>query len=134
MRSLLLPIGARSRRCASLAIVGLALAIAVPASASAAAFTAHLTAPNHTPVANKQWPITVSATRGGVRLSGTVRYQFLFQGQVVGNRAGHSFTHGVYHDTLLFPGAAVGHVLSLRVIVTTTYGTVYLPWWIKARA
>jgi hypothetical protein len=115
-------------------MVGLALAMAVPAAASAAAFTARLTAPNHTPTANKQWPITVTVTRGGARLGGSVRYQFLFQGQVVANRAGHSFTHGVYHDTLLFPGAAVGRVLSLRVIVTTKYGTVDLPWWIKARA
>lgn len=134
MRSVLVLIGARPHRWASLVLVGLTLALTVPASASAAGFTAHLAAPNHTPTANKQWPITVTATRGSAKLSGSVRYQFLFQGQLVASRPGHSFKHGVYHDTLLFPGDAIGQVLSLRVIVTTNYGTVELPWWIKTRA
>ena len=110
------------------------LALAVPAGASAAGFSAKLTAPNHTPTANKKWPITVTVTRGRTKLSGRVRYQFLFQGQVEASRPGHAFSRGVYHDSLLFPGEAIGHVLSLHVIVTTKYGTIALPWWIKTRA
>ena len=134
MRFLLARLGVRSHRSAPLVIAGLVLALAVPAVASAAAFSAQLTAPNHTPTANKKWPITVTVTRGRTKLSGSVRYQFLFHGQVEASRPGHAFSRGVYHDTLLFPGEEIGHVLSLRVIVTTKYGTVELPWWIKTRA
>jgi len=134
MRFLLVRIGVRSHRRAALVMAGLVLALAAPAAASAAAFSAKLTAPNHTPTANKKWPITVTVTRGQTKLSGSVRYQFLFQGQVEASRPGHAFSRGVYHDTLLFPGEAIGHVLSLHVIVTTKYGTVALPWWIKTRA
>jgi hypothetical protein len=110
-----------------------ALALAVPASASAAAFTAHLHAPNHSPIAGKKWAITVTATRGGAKLSGSVNYQFLFGGTVVGGAAGHGFRHGVFHDTLLFPKKSVGYPLTLRVVVKTSYGTVYLPWTVNVR-
>ena len=108
-----------------------ALALAVPATASAAAFKAHLTAPNHSPTANKPWPITVTATRGATKLSGSVRYQFLLYGSVVSRQPGHSFTRGIYHDVLMFPSTAVGSSLTLRVIVKTKYGTVDLNWAVK---
>lgn len=52
-------------------------AVIVPAAASAAAFSAHLRAPNHTPTASKPWPITITVTRDGSRLTGTVRYEHL---------------------------------------------------------
>lgn len=110
-----------------------ALALAVPASASAAAFTAHLHAPNHSPVAGKKWAITVTATHGSAKLSGSVRYQFLYGGTVVGNQKGGSFKHGVFHDTLLFPKRSVGYPLTLRVVVKTRYGTVYIPWTVNVR-
>jgi len=110
------------------------VALVVPASASAAAFTARLTAPNHTPTANKLWPITVTATRGRTKLSGSVRYEFLYSGSVVSHQPGHSFRGGVYHDTLKFPTESVGYPLTLRVIVTTKYGTVDLDWAVKTRA
>jgi hypothetical protein len=130
----LLPIGAQFRRRASLVIVGLVLALALPAAASAAPFTAHLKAPNHSPIANKKWPITVTASHGRTRPGGVVRYEFLFQGQVVGHAPGHGFRRGVFHDSLLFPNAAIGHPLTLRVIVKTRFGTVNLNWKVKARA
>jgi hypothetical protein len=130
----LLPIAGRFRRRASLVIVGLALALALPASASAAPFTAHLKAPNHTPTANKKWPITVTVSHGRTRPGGVVRYEFLFDGQVVAHRAGHGFRRGVFHDNLLFTRAAVGHAITLRVIVKTRFGTVNLNWNVKTRA
>ena len=133
MRSCLRPVLSALRRSGSVVLVGLAVALALPALASAAPFTARLKAANHQPVANKKWPITVTVTRGRAKLSGSVRYEFLFNGAVEAHRPGHSFKHGVYHDSLLFPSEAVGYTLSLRVIVTTRYGTVQLPWWIKAR-
>jgi hypothetical protein len=130
----LLPIAAQFRRRASLVIVGLALALALPAAASAAPFTAHLKAPNHTPTANKRWPITVTASHGRTKPGGVVRYEFLFAGQVVAHRPGHGFRGGVFHDRLLFPSAAIGHPITLRVIVKTRFGTVNLNWKVTTRA
>ncbi|MFZ0091368.1 MAG: hypothetical protein WAL63_17800 [Solirubrobacteraceae bacterium] len=125
------PLGPRGRT--SLLAAGAVLMLAIPASASAAAFSAHLKAPNHTPTANRKWPITVTATRGNAELSGNVKYQFLFQGQSVASRPGHTFTHGVFRDTLVFPGASIGHTLTLRVIVSTRYGTADLNWAVTTR-
>lgn len=130
----LLPIAARFQRRASLVLVGLALALALPASASAAPFTAHLKAPNHTPTANKKWPITVTASHGRTKPGGVVRYEFLFDGQVVSHQPGHGFRHGIFHDSLVFPSRAIGHAITLRVIVKTRFGTVNLNWNVKTRA
>jgi len=106
--------------------------LALPASASAAPFKAVLHAPNHapnhTPKVNTKWKITVDVTRGAAKLSGSVKYEFVFGGAVVGHQPGHSFTNGVYRDGLVFPASAVGMKLTLRTIVKTKYGTVTLPW------
>jgi hypothetical protein len=133
MRNRVFPFSARWSALA-LTAAALVLAVSAPASASAAPFTAHLKAPNHTPTAGKKWPITVTATRGHTKLSGSVRYQFLFDGTVESNQPGHSFKRGVFHDTLLFPKEAVGYPLTLRVIVKTRYGTVDLNWSVKTKA
>jgi len=117
----------------ALFMVVVVAALALPATALAGGFTAHLTAPNHEPIANKKWPITVTATRGSTKLSGTVRYRFLSDGTVVSSKPGGSFRHGVYRDTLVWPAEAIGHPLSLQVVVTTRYGTDYLPWWIQVK-
>ncbi len=123
-----------SRRRAALVLIALTFALVVPASASAAPFAARLHAPNHSPTAGRLWPITVDVTRGGAKLSGSVRYQFVYDGSVVAGKPGHSFSRGVYRDSLLFPRDAVGHALTLRVVVSTRYGTVALNWAVKARA
>lgn len=109
----------------------LALALALPATASAGGFTARLQAPNHTPKAGRDWPITVTARRGRAKLSGSVRYEFLFQGQIVSRQPGHRFKHGLYRDKLLWPAAAIGHKLTLRVVVKTRYGTDRIDWAIR---
>jgi hypothetical protein len=109
------------------------LALAWPASALAGGFTARLYAPNHQPKVGS-WRIKVTATRGGQKLSGSVNYRFLYQGQVVSRKPGYRFTHGVYYDTLKWPRQAVGHTITLQVVVSTRYGTDYLNWWIKVRS
>jgi len=124
---------AEARRRAPLLLIALALVLIIPGSASAASFTAHLQAPNHSPIANKPWPITVTATRGGAKLSGSVRYQFVYAGQVVASRPGHSIIHGVCHDSLKFTSDSISIQLTLRVIVTTKFGTVDIPWAVKTR-
>ncbi len=131
MNSFLRPFVPRLARWASLILI--AGALVVPASASAAAFRAHLKAPNHTPTMNRKWPITVTVTRGRARLSGKVSYRFLFQDQVVKKVHGHGFTRGVYRDALTFPRKAVGFPLTLQVVVSTRYGTVKLDWAVKTR-
>jgi hypothetical protein len=125
-------LSSRPMRRALFALVLMA-ALALPASAFAGGFTAHLSAPNHKPVANKKWPITVTANRGSAKLAGTVSYRYLSYGSVVATRPGGSFKHGVFHDSLVWPGEAVGHPLSLQVVVKTRYGTDYLPWWIQVQ-
>ena len=58
------PIARRVSR-ASIALVGLAVALAliVPSAASAAAFTAKVHFPNHNPIAGKNWVITAVVVR-----------------------------------------------------------------------
>ncbi len=108
------------------------LAVAWPAAALAAGFTAHLYAPTHQPrVGNMR--IKVTATRGRRRLSGTVRYRFLYNGVVVSRQPGGRFRNGVYRDTLTWPRRAVGRTITLQVVVSTRYGTQYLNWWIRVR-
>lgn len=108
------------------------VALALPSSALAGGFTARLYAPNHQPRVGN-WHITVTARRGSQRLSGYVKYRFLYRGMLVGHRPGNWFRNGVFHDTLHWPPAAVGHTITLQVVVSTRYGTDYLNWWIKVR-
>ena len=102
-----------------------------PAVALAGSFSAHLYAPDHHPKANTKWRITVTARRGGRGLSGTVRYQYVSFGSVVARRPGGSFRNGVYHDTIVWPSAAIGHPLTFQVVVRTRYGTNYINWSVK---
>jgi hypothetical protein len=122
----------RGRSAATALLLAMTL-LALPASASAAPFRAILHAPNHTPKANTKWWITVDVTRGTTKLSGTVRYQFVFGGHVVSKQPGHSFTDGLYRDDLVFPPSSVGISLTLQTIVKTKYGTVTLPWAVNTK-
>jgi hypothetical protein len=114
-------------------LLALLVALALPASALAAAFklTPHIA--NHTPTVNVKWPITVDVTKGKLKLNGSVKYEFLFQGSVVSHQPGHGFTHGVYRDTLLFPPDSLGQQLTLRIIVKTKYGTEHLDWAVMSK-
>jgi hypothetical protein len=108
------------------------MTLAVPAPALAGGFTARLYAPNHQPKVGL-WHITVTANRGSQKLGGNVYYRFLYQGTPVSRQAGHGFSGGVFHDTLNWPARAVGHTITLQVVVSTRYGTDSLNWWIKVR-
>jgi hypothetical protein len=115
-----------------LALLAALVVMAVPATASAGGFTAHLYISTHQPKVGYQ-PIKVTATRGSQKLSGSVSYRFLLNGTQVSKQPGHSFTHGVYYDKLKWPQKAVGHTITLQVVVKTKYGTDYLNWWIKVK-
>jgi len=84
------------------------------------------TAPNHHPVANTKWHITVTAHPRRRRLSGTVSYRYLSNGTVVGRGTGGSFRHGCLPRRDHLAGEAIGHPLTFQVVVTTRYGTDYV--------
>jgi hypothetical protein len=115
------------RRLAPLA-VALVVALAIPAAASAASFkvTPHIS--GHAPKAKKKWPVTLTVTKGKKELSGSVKYEFLFDGSVVSHQPGKKFTDGIYKDELLFPASAEGIKLTLRIVVKTSYGTQNVDW------
>jgi hypothetical protein len=121
-------------RRVSIALAGLAAAIAllIPSAASAAAFSAKVHFPNHNPIAGKTWVITWTATKGRTKLSGSDSYQFFIgntsSGSPVRTEPGVSFRNGAGRDTLKFPGEAVGHQLTLVVVIKTSAGTVKVPW------
>ena len=127
----------RLRRARPLAVtIALAAALALAISAApalAASFTAKISLPTHTPTVGDE-KITVTATRGSQKLSGSVRYQFLFEGQLVSKQPGGTFKNGVYHDKLIWPAEAVGHKITLQVVVKTKYGTDDLDWWIQVQS
>jgi hypothetical protein len=113
------------------------LVLALPAYALAASkfrLTAHFA--THTPIINKPWPLTVYVTKGTTKLSGTVKYQFLFAGTVVSTQPTHGsykFKNGVYKDTLTFPKNSLGEPLTFRVVVKTTYGTEHADWAVTSK-
>ena len=114
-----------------------ALALALPSVAGAAAFRAKVHFPNHNPIVNKPWVITWTASKGRHKLSGKTKYQF-FVGKnthtgPVSTQKGVKFSHGRGRDTLRFPGAAVGHQLTLRVLIVTKAGTVGVNWLLTAK-
>lgn len=112
----------------------LTLALALPGSASAAGFkvTPHIA--NHTPIINRKWPLRLTVTRGRTKLSGSVRYEFMFAGSVVSDQPGHRFSHGVYRDTMIFPPKSLGEPLTLRILVTVPrYGTEHVDWRVRSK-
>ena len=119
---------------ASVALVGLALGLAliVPSAASAAAFSAKVHFPNHNPIAGKTWVITWTATKGRTKLSGSDSYEFYegktSSGPPLRTEPGVSFKNGKGRDTFKFPAEAVGHQLTLVVVIKTSAGTVKVPW------
>lgn len=113
---------------------------ATPTSGGAAVRTgavhAVFTAPNHSPIVGKPWPYSVHVTdASGHPLSGTVKIQFTFSGQVVGtdHPPVHPVKRGVWHDTLTYPKAAVGEPITLQAVVHTSAGSVTLNWPVTVR-
>jgi hypothetical protein len=112
------------------------VASASQASPSGAGFKITVRIANHTPVAGHRWPIELKIDKGRRKLSGTVRYQFVFAGVVVRTQPGHGafkFKHGVYRDDLVFPLQSVGQPLTLRFLVRTRYGIEHADWTLKTR-
>jgi len=126
----------RSARTA-LAVAAALLATApatTPASAASCSIRATLKAPNHSPRANKDWWVTVTASP---RIRTHAKYQFLFNDRVVSTQyvlydRNYAFT-GHFRDPLKFPKRATGLPLTLRVVLTNRCGTRNLDWKVKVR-
>ena len=132
------------RRLSILIVLGAAVLAATattsaaPTASPSVRWSAKLTAPGHSPKARKRWPVKIVVkTAGGKPLSGTVQYNFLFNGTVVGVRSclDHGNTpckfRGTYRDVLHFPAKAIGQPLTLRFIVKTRFGTKNIDYPIK---
>jgi hypothetical protein len=97
---------------------------------------ATLVGENHTPTVNQPWTYTVTVTGAqDQKLSGTETTNYTYNGVVVGTEKPENvkFTAGVYHDTIEFPAAAVGHPLAVQVVVHTSLGSVTLTWSIEVK-
>jgi hypothetical protein len=123
-------------------VVGLVLAalLASPATAArddtpASKLVAHLFANSHRPKAAERWPIriTVSDTDGHP-VRGTVRYAFLYQGQVVLRqvpKVKRSFVGDFRDSHLAWSKRTIGLDLVFRAIVDTKLGQANLDYEVK---
>jgi hypothetical protein len=115
--------------------LSLVVAVTLPAAAQAASFkiTPHI--PNHTPIVNQKWPVELTVTAGKKRLSGSVKYEFLFEGSVVSHQPGHKFTRGIYRDAMVFPSQSLGQPLTVRMLVTVPayHRTEHIDWAVKTK-
>lgn len=107
-------------------------ALIVPTAALARPFGSTLQISTHRPHVGAQH-IRVTATHHGRGLCGKVSYVFYWNGQQVSQQPGGHFCRGVWRDTLRWPSRAVGHRLTMGVVVKTRYGTDYDWWWIQVR-
>jgi len=101
------------------------------AAVSTGAVHASFQGAGHNPAVKQSWPYSVHVTdASGHPLSGTVKIQFSFGGQVVGtdHPPVHPVKHGSWHDTLTFPAESVGYPLILQAVVHTGAGSVTLSW------
>jgi len=105
------------------------------AAVTTGAVHASFQAADHAPKIGKGWPYSVHVTdAGGHPLSGTVKIQFTFGGQVVGtdHPPVHPVRDGLWHDSLTFPPPAVGQPVTLQAVVHTSAGSVTLNWPVTA--
>jgi hypothetical protein len=105
-------------------------------------FYARLYAHGHTPkVGNYPIRVVAKSPSGKPISGGHVFYQFLFGTTVVScQTVGPNppkykprFTRGVFRDVLTFPKKSVGYPITLRVVVSTSYGLKNLDYKIRVR-
>jgi hypothetical protein len=99
-------------------------------------FKAHLTAANHSPVVNENWPITVTVTDlSGKPIAATVTLGVVTPGfgtYEVDNGKVYHFV-GRHHENITWPGEAVGFALKLEAVVTAHGQTTALFWPLTVR-
>jgi hypothetical protein len=117
-----------------LAGVILALLLASPAAA-AGKLVAHLSATTHTPKAGAPWPIHIMLRDDkGHDVRGTVRYAYLYQGEVVlrqDPKGKNSFVGDFRDHHLTWPKRSIGLELTFRAVVDTKLGQANLDYMVK---
>src|SRR3954468_3231047 len=102
-----------------------ALVVLLVAPASGA-IVARLSAPTHTPPAGDRWPIRITAHDSkGHRVHGTVRYAYIYKGEVVnrGEPKGDKTFVGEFEDHhLAWSKRTIGLELTFRAIVDSPHG------------
>jgi hypothetical protein len=99
--------------------------------ASKLTFKAQLTAANHHPVVNKNWPITVTVTSlSGKPIAATLSLNVVTPGfgtyQVDNGKVYHFV--GRHHENVTWPASAVGFQLKFQAVVTANGQTTILLW------
>ena len=112
-----------------------ASALLVTPASAASGIVAHLTAPTHTPTAGERWPIHISAhDRHGHRVHGTVRYAYLYKGDVVSRaepKGAKSFVGEFDDHHLAWSKRTIGLELTFRAIVDSHLGQASLDYDVK---
>ena len=91
---------------------------------------AEMRAGTHTPTVNAAWPVHFRVRRAGRAARASVRYEYLFQGQVVARRSHFTF-HGRFSDIFRWPAAAVGYPLTFRAVIESGGTTVNLDYTVQ---
>lgn len=90
----------------------------VTVSGSLKGVTASMHPANHHPKVKAPWPISFTVTRDGRPAHASVRYEYLFAGQVVARRSHYTFT-GRFSDVFHWPATAVGYPLTFRAVIVS---------------
>jgi len=116
-------------------LAGLAALLLLAAPAAAEQLVARLHAPTHHPAAGKRWPIRITAEDGdGHRVRGTVRYAYLYHGEVVLRQDPKGDRHfaGEFRDRhLMWWKRTIGLRLTFRAIVDTKLGQANLDYVVR---
>jgi hypothetical protein len=131
------------RRLATAALgVALAALVGVPAPAAphpgrkaGNGLIAHLSAPTHRPTAGERWVIHITAhDRAGRRVHASVRYAYLYKGEVVARDVPKGNRHfvGSFHDRhLTWSKRTIALKLTFRAVVDSRLGQANLDYEVK---
>lgn len=92
------------------------------AKVTAGGITFTFSATGHQPVAGQPWSTTVSAKRAGAPVTGSVSYDALLSGQVVGGLASHKLENGSFTYPYRFPAAAAAANVPVVIRATVKAG------------
>jgi hypothetical protein len=100
---------------------------------SSGGVTVTLQAGTHHPRVEVPWPIRFTVSSGGRPARASVRYEYLFGGQVVAHRSHYAFA-GRFSDVFKWPSSAVGYPLTFRAVIASEGKTIDLDYAVRVIA
>jgi hypothetical protein len=100
---------------------------------SSGGVTATLHAGTHHPKVGVPWPIRFTVSSGERPARASVRYEYLFGGQVVAHRSHYTFA-GRFSDVFKWPSSAVGYPLTFRAVIASGGMTIDLDYAVQVIA